>query len=92
MTLMVKIVSDVERCLIRKGKDEKSEQKCQYYYGFGWYRYNTRFGIPVYDEDGNLERYNILGASMLVRCDADGKLYLYDLVRTKKETSKPHEQ
>ena len=39
---------------------------------FGWYRYNTRFGIPVYDEDG--------------------KLYLYDLVRTKKETSKPHEQ
>ncbi len=59
---------------------------------FGWYRYNTRFGIPVYDEDGNLERYNIFGARMLVRCDADGKLYLYDLVRTKKETSKPHEQ
>lgn len=22
---------------------------------------------------------------MLVRCDADGKLYLYDLVRTKKK-------
>ena len=59
---------------------------------FGWYRYNTRFGIPVYDEEGNLERYNIFGARMLVRCDADGKLYLYDLVRTKKETSEPHEQ
>lgn len=59
---------------------------------FGWYRYNTRFGIPVYDEDGNLERYNIFSTRMLVRCDADGKLYLYDLVRTKKETSKPHEQ
>lgn len=29
---------------------------------------------------------------MLVRCDADGKLYLHDLVRTKKETSKPPEQ
>lgn len=56
------------------------------------YRYNTRFGIPVYDEEGNLERYNILGARMLVRCDEDGKLYLYDLVRTKKETSEPHEQ
>lgn len=26
---------------------------------FGWYRYNTRFGIPVYNESGNLERYNI---------------------------------
>lgn len=59
---------------------------------FGWYRYNTRFGIPVYDEEGNLERYNIFGARMLVRCDADGKRYLYDLVRNKKETSKPHEQ
>ena len=28
---------------------------------------------------------------MLVRCDKDGKLYLYDFVRTKKETSKPLE-
>ena len=59
---------------------------------FGWYRYNTRFGLPVYDESGNLERYNIFITRMLVRCDEDGKLYLYDLVRTKKETSKPLEQ
>ncbi len=59
---------------------------------FGWYRYNTRFGIPVYDENGKLERYNIFSTRMLVRCDEDGRLYLYDLVRTKKETSKPHEQ
>ena len=58
----------------------------------GWYRYNTRFGIPVYDENGNLARYNIFGARMLIRCDADGRLYLYDFVRIKKETSKPHEQ
>lgn len=58
----------------------------------GWYRYNTKFGIPVYDAAGNLERYNIFSTRMLVRCDADGKLYLYDLVRTKKETSEPHEQ
>lgn len=58
----------------------------------GWYRYNTRFGIPVYDEKGILERYNIFSTRMLVRCDEDGKLYLYDLVRTKKETSKPLEQ
>ncbi len=46
-------------------------------------------GAYLYDEDGNLERYNIFSTRMLVRCDADGKLYLYDLVRTKKETSKP---
>ena len=45
----------------------------------------------VYDENGSLERYNIFSTRMLVRCDADGRLYLYDLVRIKKETSKPHE-
>lgn len=59
---------------------------------FGWYRYDTRFGIPVYGKNGELERYNIFATRMLVQCDADGKLYLYDLVRTKKETSKPLEQ
>lgn len=58
----------------------------------GWYRYDTRFGIPVYSESGELMRYNIFNARMLVRCDANGKLYLYDFVRTKKETSSPFEQ
>ena len=43
----------------------------------------------VYNQEGKLERYNIFSARMLVRCDADGKLYLYDIVRTKKETSTP---
>ena len=59
---------------------------------YGWYRYNTRYGIPVYDENGVLVRYNIFSTRMLVRCDEDGKFYLYDFVRTKKETSKPLEQ
>lgn len=55
----------------------------------GWYRYTTRFGIPVYDDEGELERYNIFSVKMLVRRDGDGKLYLYDLVRTKKEGVQP---
>jgi hypothetical protein len=42
---------------------------------YGWYRYTTRFGIPVYNEDGNLERYNIFRARILVRRAKDGKLY-----------------
>lgn len=37
-------------------------------------------------------QYNVYTARILVRCDSDGKLYLYDLVRTKKETSSPPEQ
>lgn len=58
----------------------------------GWYRYDTRFGIPIYDSEGKLIQYNIYTARMLIRCDKDGKLYLYDFVRTKKETSSPSEQ
>ena len=54
---------------------------------FGWYRYNSRFALPVYDENGNIERYNIFHASMLVRHAADGKMYLYDILNIKKETS-----
>ena len=57
----------------------------------GWYRYDTRFGIPVYSEVGEIERYNIFRARMLVRCDANGKLFLYDIVQIKKETSTPLE-
>ena len=26
---------------------------------FGWYRYDTRFAIPVYDDVGELVRYNV---------------------------------
>lgn len=58
---------------------------------YGWYRYTTRFGIPVYNEEGVLERYNIFRARILVRRDEDGKLYLYDVVTMKKETSRPLE-
>ena len=57
----------------------------------GWYRYDTRFGIPVYSELGEIERYNIFRARMLVRCDENHKLFLYDIVQIKKETSAPLE-
>ena len=66
---------------------EKHGNKAKY----GWYRYNTRFGIPVYNESGALVRYNIFRARILVRRDKNGKLYLYDVVTVKKETSKPLE-
>lgn len=58
---------------------------------YGWYRYDTRLALPVYNEEGELQRYNIYKLRMLVRHDEDGKLYLYDFLRTKKEkeTSSP---
>lgn len=57
---------------------------------WGWYRYDTRLALPVYDE-GEIQKYNIYKLRMLIRHDEDGKLYLYDFLRTKKETSSPLE-
>ena len=56
----------------------------------GWYRYDVRFGIPVYEEN-ILVRYNIFGARLLINHAENGKKYLYDILAVKKETSKPHQ-
>ena len=55
----------------------------------GWYRYDSRFALPVYGNDGEIERYNVFHASMLIRHSNDEKLYLYDIIDIKKETSNP---
>ena len=55
----------------------------------GWYRYDTRLAIPIYNDEKEIIRYNIYKMRMLVRQDADGKLYLYDFLHTKKETGSP---
>ena len=54
----------------------------------GWYRYDTRFALPVYDENGDIERYNVFSARLLIRHASSGKMYLYDILDIKKETSK----
>ena len=53
----------------------------------GWYRYNAYFAIPVYGDNGDVERYNVFHASLLIRHANDGKRYLYDIIDIKKETS-----
>ena len=53
----------------------------------GWYRYDSKFALPVYDDNGKVERYNIFHASVLIRHSNDGKMYLYDIIDIKKETS-----
>ena len=54
----------------------------------GWYRYDTRFAIPVYGDDGDIEKYNIFKSCLLIRYAANGKKYLYDILEIKKETGK----
>ena len=49
-----------------------------------------RFAIPVYNGGtGNVERYNIYRATMIVRHAEDEKKYLYDVLEIKKEMSSP---
>ena len=56
----------------------------------GWYRYDVRFAMPVYDEE-ILVRYNIYKAKLLINHASNGKKYLYDILSIKKETSKPQQ-
>lgn len=54
----------------------------------GWYRYDIRFAVPVYEND-EIIRYNVYGARLLINYADNGKKYLYDILGIKKETSKP---
>lgn len=58
---------------------------------FGWFRFTTRFAIPIYNAYEEVERFNVYRIEMLVRHAVDGKMYLYDFVNIKKETSTPPE-
>ena len=55
----------------------------------GWYRYDSRFALPVYDDSGDVKYYSVFHASVLIRHANDGKMYLYDIIDIKKETSNP---
>ncbi len=61
---------------------------------YGWYRFTTRFALPIYSDEGELVRYNVYRIEMLIRHASDGKMYLYDMVNIKKEkeTSTPPQQ
>lgn len=67
----------------RRNKEDKHKRDGKN----GWYRYDSRFALPVYGDDGEVERYNVFHASMLIRHSNDEKMYLYDIIDIKKETS-----
>lgn len=54
---------------------------------YGWYSYDSRFALPVFGINGEIERYNVFNVAILVRHDENGKYYLYDIMNIKKETS-----
>lgn len=51
-------------------------------------KHASKFALPVYGDDGNIERYNIFWGRLLIRHASSGKKYLYDILEIKKETGK----
>lgn len=53
----------------------------------GMYRYTTRFGFSKRNIRGEYAGSNVYEAELLIRHSSDGKMYLYDIVRIKKDTT-----
>ncbi|MCI8956784.1 MAG: hypothetical protein HFG29_07330 [Eubacterium sp.] len=62
---------------------DKNRKKAKY----GWYRYLSRFALPIITQDNVIRYYNVYLATLVVRKTKSGKLYLYDIVNIKKEDS-----
>lgn len=78
---MIEIATNKRHEVNRKEKHNRDAQ-------YGWYRYDTRFALPIFDEIGEIERFNVFNACILVRHAVDGKKYLYDVLEIKKETGR----
>lgn len=51
----------------------------------GWYRYDTQFAVPILNAKKAIDHYTVYGGTLLIRNDADGKSYLYDLIDIEKK-------
>lgn len=51
----------------------------------GWYRYDTQFAVPILNAKKAIDHYTVYGGTLLIRNDADGKSYLYDLLDVEKK-------
>lgn len=51
----------------------------------GWYRYEMQFAVPVLNAKKAIDHYTVYGGTLLIRNDADGRSYLYDLLDMQKK-------
>ena len=84
----VQAIPEMIEIATTKVYEENKKNKHSIHAKNGWYRYDTRFALPVYQENGELDRYNVFSARLLIRHASSGKMYLYDVLEIKKETSK----
>lgn len=76
------LVSIATNMVFRENTEEKHCSNAKY----GWYRCTIRFSLPTCDDKGNVVGRNYFQGRMIIRCDADGRKYLYDIIDIKKET------
>lgn len=68
---------------------ENHEKKHRKDAKYGWYRYDAKFAIAIYNRNGEVEKYNVFNARMIIRVDSDGRKYLYDIINIKKGSEYP---
>lgn len=76
---LIQIATDVS---YRKNLNAKHDSNAL----LGWYRCTVHFTLPITDDKGNVIGKNLYRGRMLLRCNKDHKLYLYDIIDIKKET------
>lgn len=69
-----------------ENRKEKHKKDAKY----GWYRYDIRFALPVYEEN-TLVRYNVFTGQLLINHAENDNKYLYDILAIKKETRNPQQ-
>jgi Flp pilus assembly protein TadG len=82
-------VSEMVEIATEKTFRENHKDKHNTDAGNGWYYFTTRFALPLYDNEKKTSDYNVYSGRLVINCASSGKMYLYDLVDIKKETSNP---
>ena len=82
-------IPEIVKIAMNKRFQENLAKKHENNARFGWYRYDSRFALPIFAEDGNVTRHNVFHAELIIRHSFDEKLYLYDIINIKKETGTP---
>ena len=82
-------IPEILKIGIAKKVMENKKEKHNHTAKYGWKYYSTRFAIPIYNENTKEVTYNSYSAIIVVRSAKNGKSYLYDIMKIKKEASKP---
>ena len=56
---------------------------------FGWYQYDSRFALPIFDDDGEVLRYNVFHVELIKRHAEDKNVSILYAIINKKRNEHP---